>query len=809
MKGSKGVNSKLLKVIIAISVILICSYFLWDKVIFTVDSNLENLINDKEDKDYYESVTSKFNKKSIAVKYAKLQIENILDEDNNLGYFNDNLTIQSISWGKSGRTISKGSIEKINEDYIVIKKNNKDSDELGEYEIGVSILKWFGGDALRGIDILENIDYLKNNELKTIRNLNLAAMYIGMSKFEEAEKLLVEEFKENNNYNYFKRDLLSYIYFLRGENDRFKEATSYGYQTLSYEGNGITGIKYDEDERYKVRSNLKSEIKTLSPYLKLFNGLEDIFQSIEYNNELYANSSETKNTLSGYIKYNGKPLRGVIVYLKDSKDTGMSSGGFVDSGIYGMTDESGRYEIKNIPDGNYNIGLNGSWQQLKSKQIKLKKKHITFSGYTMKVENIQLFDPIRVNEFEYIDKEKIKVSWENPMGDGFEYSVKFGEIQNREDGGEDVSYSYINSISTKENFVVIDLEELKKTSVGNIYSWGNALVDPYQVIEPFYHEGKYGLVIDAYMENSDYFTPGSNNYGVYSNRPYDSIYIEGKEWNEGDRLLLNKEYTKALDWFENELNENPENLHAMKILSTIYSKGYKGQEKIRGLIGKDIKKGIKYTESLQERIGETHYVLFTLADLYNSDDQYERAIEYYLKRVELEEVSYEYRLIGNMYMKMGRWNEALKYYKLYCDDYSNSHYSDVLLISVLMDNKEEIEKYSKVLESKEYGLDYSQLFREYINMNREKYSKLYNLIRQEKIAEAKEMIFKDDSDIGIFYKGLLILSEKLRFEDKEEESYYKLYTLQQDKTLKSLMKYFGQNEIVSSFGEPWYDIKNN
>ena len=166
MKDSNGVSSKLLKVIIVISVILICSYFVWDKAVFTIDSKLEELINDKEDKSYYKRATSELNKKATAIKYAKLQIKDFLDEDDNLGYFNDNITVQPRCWGKDGRTISIKSLENINEDYIVIKKNNKASDALGEYEMGVGILNWFGGNAKKAIGILESIDYIKNNKYK-------------------------------------------------------------------------------------------------------------------------------------------------------------------------------------------------------------------------------------------------------------------------------------------------------------------------------------------------------------------------------------------------------------------------------------------------------------------------------------------------------------------------------------------------------------------------------------------------------------------------------------------------------------------
>lgn len=807
MKERQGLTLKKFIAITALITILLCIYLSWDKVFYFIDSNIEEIVNEENENKYYLRIASNFNKKGIAIKRGNLQIKDLLDNDNNFGYLMDNMRICDRGWGKSGGTVSIGSLENANEDYKLIKKSNKKSDELGEYEIGVSILNWFGGNSDKAIEILENVDYLENEKLKTTRNLNLAAMYIGLSRFEEAEGLLIQDFKENDLYNYFKRDLLAYIYFLSGENNKFEEAISYNHNTLTLEGDSIKGVKFDEDEKYRLRGSLNKEVANLTPYLRLFNGPQDIFDDIKYNKEHYGDKKKTNNTLTGYVVHNGNPLRGMIVYLKSTKYKGISIGGFIDREIYGITDENGRYEIKNIPNDNYNIGLYGSWHQLKGKQVKLKRKNMTFTGNTNTNEDVQVFDPIKLKEFRYVGNDKIKVSWENPSDDGFKYSVNFGEIRDTDIGGEDIDLSYINSISTEENSIEIDLIEYKKTSIGNIYSWGPDLVEPYQVIEPLYHKGKYALRIDAHPLNEDYYYPGNDNYGIYSNRRFDAIDIEGVEWNEGDRLLLEKKYPEALKWFENKLKEDPNDIHSMKVLSVIYSKGYKGKENGGGLIGKDVKKGIKYTVMLKEKIGGTDHILSTLGDLYKLDEQYEKALEYYLKQAKDNDSYFMYRQVGNMYMKMNQWDEALENYKVYSDNNTYKDYSKVLLIGILMDDKEIIAKYSKMIESEEYAVDYSDLFNVYMNMDRGRYRELYDLINQGKIAEVKELVEDDDSDLGLLYRGLLLLSEMRRSYEEEEKIYYGLYEQQDNNDLKSLMKYFGRGEIVSNFGEGAYETE--
>jgi hypothetical protein len=812
MKEKQKSTSKKPILILVFSIILLFCFLSWDKIYYVVDKNFEKVGIGETDSGYYHRIASGFNKKSTAMKRGSLQIKDLVDNDSNFGYFGyfmNNMRISSNGSGTGGTTISIGSLENVNEDYRLIKDSNKKSDELGEYELGVSILNWFGGNSDNAIEILENVDYLKDEELKTTRNLNLAAMYIGLSRFEEAENLLIKDFKENDLYNYFKRDMLAYIYFFKGENDRFEKIISYKYDTLKLEGNSIKGVKFDEEEKYRLRGNLDDEIDKLNPYLQLFGELQRIFEDIEYNQKEHENMKSTDNALTGYVSYNGDPLRGVVVYVKSTKNQGMSLGGFVDMGIYGTTDKNGRYEIKNIPNDNYDICLYGSWNQLRSKQVKFKSKHIAFDGNTKINENIQLYDPIKLKKLEYIGKDKIEVTWENPAGNDFEYSVKFGEIQNTDYGGEYANPSYVNSIITRENFALIDLSQLRKDSLGNIFSWGNDFVEPYQVIEPFYHTGKYGLIINAYPLNKDYSYSGSDNYGIFANKRYDSIDIEGNDWNEGDKLLLEKRYPEALKWFENKLEEDMDDIHAMKVLSTIYSKGYKCREDGFGLIGKDVKKGIKYTELLKEDIGEKEYILSVLGDLYNSDGQYEKALEYYLKlaKVKAKDSYYEYSRAGNMCMKMNKWHKAFEYYKLYVDNYEYRNYAKVLLVGILMDNKETIIKYSHMIESEEYGLDYGELFNTYINMDRDRYKELYNSINGEEIISAKEILEKDESELGIFYRGLLLLSEMRRFDEEEEKDYYSLYKLQHNATLKSLMKYFGQQEIVSNFGERGYDAE--
>lgn len=801
MKKRQTKKSKIFIFIIILSIVLICTYLFWDRVAFVIDKHLPKLGDEEKAQDYYERIASKFNNKTIAIKRGNLQIKKILADDN-YSYFLNNMRINPRSWGGGSSIVPIGSFQNANEDYEVIKGKNRPSNELGEYEIGVSILNWFGGNSDRAIEILENLDYLKSDKLETTRKLNLAAMYINLSRFEEADELIAQTVKENDLYNYFKRDLLSYIYFLRGEENRFEEVALYDYRTLELKGNEIHGRKYNDEKN----ESLWREMKNLSPYLKVLGGLQHVFQDIQYNKEYYERKQGTNNVLTGLITYNNEPLRGMVVYLKISGDNSISTGGFVDAEVYGITDKNGRYKIKNIPNENYNIGLYGSWNKLKGKQIKLKSKYISFDGETVANENIEMYDCIELKELKYIDDSRIKIAWENPMEGEFEYSIQLGEIRENDSGIEIADFSYMNSLKTEENFIEIDLNKLKKISVGNIYSWGNDFVQPYQVIEPLYHRGQYAIKINSHPINNEYSICGSDNYGIYGNKPYDSIFVEGKQWNEGDKLLLEKKYPEALKWFENRLKENPEDIHSMKILSTVYSEGYKGKEDGGGLIGEDIKKGIKYTEMLKERIGETDHILYTLADLYKKDKQYEKAIEYYLKRVKKSDVPYEYRQIGNIYMKMKKWDEAIKYYKIYSNNTPYKDYTDIILISILMDNKEDILKYSELIETGEYKIDYGELFKIYVRMDRDQYKDIYDLINQEKIEEAKELIKDDNSALGVFYRGLLLLSEKWAYyeDEKEEEIYYSLYKSQENNTLKTLMKYFGQSEIVSDFGERTY-----
>ncbi|SKC85786.1 tetratricopeptide repeat protein [Maledivibacter halophilus] len=807
MKNEKNIKkSKLSTAIIALSIILLLTYFFWDKAVFVIDRHLPSFGDEEKSNEYYERIASKLSNKTIAIKRGNLQIKRIL-EGYNYSYFND-MQISPTMWARGGNTVSIKSFSNANEDYRLIKEKNKPGNILGEYEIGISILNWFGGNSNKAIKILEDLNYLKNEKLEITRQLNLAAMYIGLSRFEEAEELVLKTLKENDSYNYFKRDLLSYIYFFRGEYDRFEEINSYKYKTLEYKDNKITGVKHNDDEKDIPSWN---EIESLSPYLKILEELKYIIGDMKLDKEYYENKEKTNNSMTGYVKYNDKPLRGMVVYLKKSKDNGMSTGGFLSEEIYGITDENGRYEIKNIPNQDYNIGLYGSWNQIQGKQLKLIRKNISFDGNTSKRENIELYDCIKLKELKYIDDNKIKITWENPAGDGFEYGIIFGEIRDNNSGLEIADFSYINSIKTMENSIEIDLNKLKKISIGNVYSWGEGFVEPYQVIEPLYHKGQYAVEINAYPINEDYKFIGSDNYGVYGNKLYDSLFVEGNQWNKGDKLLLQKKYPEAIRWFENKLKEDPEDIHSMKILSTVCSHGYRGKGGGGGLTGQDIKKGIKYTEMLMGKIGETEHILNTLADLYKRDGQYEKAIEYYLKSVQNTDVAYEYRQIGDIYMKMNKWHEALKYYSLYFDNSSYENYSDILLLSILMDDKENVLKYSKLLENEDYYIDYKKSFEKYINMSRDEYIELYKLINQEKIEEARSLIKDDESDFGDFYRGLLLLAKKHAYyegKEKEEEMYYNFYQAQGNKTLKLLMKYFGQKEIVSSFGDVHYAPRN-
>lgn len=108
--------------------------------------------------------------------------------------------MNGVSIGRSGqvggRSVTVESVQDINYDYKRIIRNNEQDNLLALYEINTAIMNFFAGESELSFNMLKEVDYINDQELEVYKQTSLAAMYIELSRFEEAEKIIM------NNMDY-------------------------------------------------------------------------------------------------------------------------------------------------------------------------------------------------------------------------------------------------------------------------------------------------------------------------------------------------------------------------------------------------------------------------------------------------------------------------------------------------------------------------------------------------------------------------------------------------------------------------------
>lgn len=119
----------------------------------------------------------------------------------------------------------------------------------------------------------------------------------------------------------------------------------------------------------------------------------------------------------------------------------------------------------------------------------------------------------------------------------------------------------------------------------------------------FYATGDYGYTL--YDQENDMLFYSSE--GIQPNRPVAKLAIQGSEWTKEDLLLLDGQFEEARLAYEALLEKEPENIHALKVLSRLYSFGYtpiesKDGADIDNLGGKDDARALELLQRLDKLI---------------------------------------------------------------------------------------------------------------------------------------------------------------------------------------------------------------
>lgn len=313
----------------------------------------------------------------------------------------------------------------------------------------------------------------------------------------------------------------------------------------------------------------------------------------EYWAERVMNEFKGDNVIRGTVTYEGKPMPFVEIYVQ-AADGGFRSGG---ESYAGITNENGEFETLGLKDGVYNVGIGIEGSLLVDKVLQRPSKpYFELNGYDgeMNFEFKNTMDLIMPQSDEIVTGGEFTVSWEEEEGASY-YTVEivsFLDPYKKDKYAGGISRSPVEKngeIKFTETEVTFNID-LLKGGIGGLSRGEEGLLGYDGVLGLFLPEVRYPIVVNAYDENNNLITSSLPLRTYYDQIP--SITVEGS-LTEGEKLITNHNYPEAIEYYENVLNEDPDNIDALRYLTKIYGIGWKYGERN---IERALELGKKYTD---------------------------------------------------------------------------------------------------------------------------------------------------------------------------------------------------------------------
>lgn len=296
------------------------------------------------------------------------------------------------------------------------------------------------------------------------------------------------------------------------------------------------------------------------------------------------------NTIKGTVTYEGKPMPFVEIYVQ------AADGGFrtVGESYVGITDENGKFETLGLKYGVYNVGIGVEGSLLTNKVLQQKDKpYFEFDGNNGEI-NFEFRNILNIKEPSLNDKitgEEFTIVWEEVKGAVY-YKVDIVTYSNPSEGVGAIFYTpafdeYMQSKFTETQATFNT--SLIKDEIGGMSIGEDGLIGANAVLGAFVPGLEYPIVVKAYDENMNLITSSLPLRAYYDQIP--SITVEGSH-SDGEKMILNQDYPEAIEYYENILNETPDDIEALRYLIKIYGIGWKNGEKN---IERAIELGQRYT----------------------------------------------------------------------------------------------------------------------------------------------------------------------------------------------------------------------
>lgn len=460
---------------------------------------------------------------------------------------------------------------------------------------------------------------------------------------------------DDENIRYISDIYNGFLHHVNGDRDGAKAIVS------KYESSDLADVKLDIlkaevtlfDGKYEEAKEIYENISRIKwKELQGSNFGSTGYYDREYWAESVMNEFKGDNVIRGTVTYEGEPMPFVEIYVQ-AADGGFRSGG---ESYAGITNENGEFETLGFKDGVYNVGIGIEGSLLVDKVLKRPSKpyfELNGNDGEIKFEFKNTMDLIMPESDEIVTGEEFTVSWEEEEGASY-YTVEivsFLDPYKMDKYAGSVSRSPAEKngeIKFTETEVTFNID-LLKGRIGGLSRGEEGLLGYSGVLGLFLPGVKYPIAVNAYDENNNLITSSLPLRTYYDQIP--SITVEGS-LTEGEKLITNHNYTEAIEYYENVLNEDPDNTDALRYLTKIYGIGWKDGERN---IERALELGKKYTDVTGSNSLFINIIqMMEIDEIKKNSDLFYSAI---LESKEDHDEGYYYNL-SRYYIAIEKWEEA-------------------------------------------------------------------------------------------------------------------------------------------------------
>ncbi|MCC5911149.1 MAG: hypothetical protein JJT76_12000 [Clostridiaceae bacterium] len=416
-----------------------------------------------------------------------------------------------------------------------------------------------------------------------------------------------------------------------------------------------------------------------------------------------SNESLSHGSVAGSISLRDIPFKEVNIFLQPQPQDQHNitiMGAVKGEAIWTMSNEDGSFFFDYLTPGRYSLGFVLDLEEVGDVVLKggfFPQSTIMVVEDETSHWDFQLVDTITVTyplNNEKITGDKVHFQWE-PFEEAAYYTLELGSYDLNSGGASSTPYSGKKFYT---NEAILTIEELTYTPRGMMFT--DEGPDPGSFFGFAHPKGKYFWGVVARDKEGNALT-SSRGYLKGENTDF---HFTDRDLRQGDYFILERNFEEAIEAYEEDLINNPEDIYALSMLGKLYGLAYGNHDiypytdldkaiayyerlytiteditflnNINGIVYRDKKdydKTLEILKILEENNALHPWHINQLAMIYNHQGNYEKALKTLL---EIDDTSYQLeallRVITNNFEGLNpsilglteeKWLEALKQYE--------------------------------------------------------------------------------------------------------------------------------------------------